>query len=101
MKIKEIVLRINHFAFSWYYRSCGNHFKQWTFRRSVKILSQNYNHQQHLLKDSENQKRELIKANDRLRKELFNIKINQCANMQEVGTVVKIFKGNINSVSDN
>ena len=36
----------NLFIFGWYYKRCGDHFRQWNFRKSIKILIQNYEHGQ-------------------------------------------------------
>lgn len=42
--MENILLKINKFLFSWYYKRVPDHFRKWTFIKSVKILIQNYEH---------------------------------------------------------
>lgn len=44
-----MLLKLNHFLFRWYYQRVPEHFRQWTFFQSVKLLISNYSHQQTLL----------------------------------------------------
>lgn len=42
--MKHLKLKIHHWLFKWYYRKCGDHFKERTFRASVLNLIDNYEH---------------------------------------------------------
>ena len=78
------ILKINHFLFNWYYKKCGDHFKQWTFFKSVKLLIQNYEHQTLLYNNGQEHIAALIVDNNKMRKELFDIKMNQIASDDQI-----------------
>lgn len=75
--MKKLVLKLNHSIFKWYYKRCGDHFRQWTFFKSVKLLISNFEHLQLLLKNAEAHNRNLTRDTDQLRKELFQNKMQQ------------------------
>lgn len=73
--IKLSILKINKFLFKWYYGSAPEHFHQWRFRKSVKLLIQNYEHTQLLLKNAKEIEALAMKDADNLRVELQNLRI--------------------------
>jgi hypothetical protein len=68
LKIAEgLVLRINHLIFWWYYRKVDNHFKQYTFFKSVSLLRQHWEHDQFVIKGQNELIRKAINENSNLR----------------------------------
>jgi len=77
----KIRMKLNHIVFWWYYKRCGEHFRQYPFFKSVKVLISNYVHMRdsELPLERESQRIYAIEAN-KLRKELQQIKLNDAAN---------------------
>ncbi len=73
------VLKLNHLIFWWYYKRCGEHFQQWTFIKSVKLLISNYEHDKLFSKNAHNSLMSAIKEIDELRSENSNLRIQQIA----------------------
>ena len=84
-------LKINHFMFRWYYKRVPEHFRQWTFMKSIKLLIQNYEHDKLLLKNTKEIEVLAIKDADKLRKELENIRMSILAKGIEIEHFNKIF----------
>ncbi len=82
--MKNILLKINHFVFFWYYKRCGEHFKQWTFLKSVKLLIQNYEHTQLLFRNAEKIESFAIKEADKERKLRLDLEMKLLANDNQI-----------------
>lgn len=91
MEKNKYLLKLNHWLFSWYYKRVGDHFHDWTFIKSVKILISNYEHRDLLFRNELEHNRYLIKECDRLRSELSNIKIQQIATDGQIRSVNDMF----------
>lgn len=59
----------------WYYKRVPEHFRQWRFRKSVKLLIQNYEHNELLYKNALKIEALAMKDADNLRKELQNLRM--------------------------
>lgn len=44
------VLKLNHLVFWWYYKRVPNFFHQWTILKSIRLLKDNYEHSQFIIK---------------------------------------------------
>ena len=97
----KFLLKTNHFIFKWYYKRCGDHFRQWTFLKSVKLLIQNYQHMKLLMKNEEEHNRNLTKDNDSLRKQLFDMNMKQIANNGQIKWANETLGMNIHDNSEN
>ena len=91
----------NIFIFGWYYKRCGDHFRRWNFKKSVKLLIQNYEHGQLLLKNEETHNRNLTRDNDKMRKELSDIKIKMIATNGQIDWANEALGMNIKKDSEN
>jgi hypothetical protein len=91
----------NIFIFGFYYKRCGDHFRQWNFIKSVKLLIQNYEHGQLLLNNEETHNRNLTRDNDELRKELFDIKIKMIVTDEQIDLANKMLGVDIKKDSQN
>lgn len=74
------ILKLNYWLFSWYYKKVPEHFKSWTFIKSVKLLIQNYEHKNILFQNELKHNQALINTNDKLRKDITQLRIKQVAN---------------------
>jgi len=99
--MKKLILKINHSIFNWYYKRCGDHFKQYTFFKSVKLVIDNYEHLKLLMKNEVKHNRNLTRDNDEMRKELFDIKIKQIAGEDQVDWMNSTFGMGINKANEN
>lgn len=75
----RVRLKLNHWYYAWYYDYAPVFFHKWTYRTSVKLLIENYNHDKLLTKNDKEHLKDLIKVNNELRKELSDIRIKQVA----------------------
>ena len=89
--MNNFLLKVNHIVFHWYYSRCGEHFKQWTFLKSVKLLIQNYNHTQLLLRNAEKIESFAIKEADKERKMRLQLEMQLMADDSLIGSVNRIF----------
>lgn len=99
--MKKLLLNINYLIFSWYYKIVPDHFKHWTFIKSVKILIQNYEHRNLLFKNEQDHNKALIIDNDKLRIELSQFRISQLASSKQIKDLNKMFGTNHNTPEDN
>ena len=72
-------LKLNHLIFWWYYRKVDNHFKQYTFFKSVSLLRQHWEHDQFVIKGQNELIRNAIQEERRLNNENSNLRIQQIA----------------------
>jgi len=101
MKKTLLILKLNHFIFSWYYKRCGDHFKQYHFLKSIKLLIDNYEHLNLLYKNEQIHNRNLTRDNDIMRNELFQIRIKQVASPNQIDSINKMFGTNIHKNNEN
>lgn len=99
--MKNVVLKINHILFSWYYSRCGDHFRQYTFIKSVKLLIEHWKHDFSLIENEKSHNQNLTKDNDALRSELNNLKIKMVANDKQIDFLNEKFGTNYSKRSDN
>ena len=83
-KVKKIILKINYLIFWWYYKKCGEHFRQYTFFRSIKLLIENYYHLKMMYDGRLQSIQDLGKENTKLRNNLSNMKIQLIANDTQI-----------------
>jgi len=74
-----LALRINHFLFWWYYNKVDDHFKQYTFFKSISLLRQNYDHLKTMYDGNNQLLSNCIKRNTELEHQLSNARIAQIA----------------------
>ena len=99
--MKKLKLKINHILFHWYYNRCGDHFRQYTFFKSVKLLIDNYKHNFLLIENEQTHNQNLTKDNDRLRSELNSLKMKMVANDKQIDFMNEKFGTNYSNKSDN
>lgn len=89
--MKTILLKLNYLLFPWYYNRVSEHFKQWTFIRSVDLLRQNYEHDKILIENSYKNNKALIEECYRLRKENASLRMNQVATPDQISNLNRMF----------
>ena len=99
--MRKLILKLNHILFWWYYRKVTDHFKGYTFFKSVSLLWQHYD-----LSEFENgQLHDLIKSghqeNEKLRKENSQLRISQIATDGQIRWANETFGINWNPPTDN
>jgi len=95
------MLRINHFFFHWYYKRVSEHFWQWTFIKSVKMLIQHYNHEQFCHNGAKELYKSCYKLNQKLEHEIHTIRMQQLADDSTIKDLNKIFGTDINTKDNN
>lgn len=99
--MSKYILMFNHIIFWWYYNRVNDHFKQWTFFKSVKLLIQNYDHLRLMHKGTCKSLRHSLEEADSLRKELSDIKIKMIASDDQIRSINKSFGANWTPATDN
>lgn len=101
LKAEGLVLKINHLIFWWYYRKVDNHFKQYTFFKSVSLLRQHWEHDQFVIKGQNELIRNAIQEESRLNKENSQLRIQQIATDGQIRWANKNFGTNWTPQTDN
>lgn len=99
--MKDIILKLNYFLFSWYYSRVPDHFKQWTFLKSVKLLIQNYKHDQLILSIEMKASSSATKEASEARKELANLKMQMLANSGQINKLNNMFGTDFTTPEEN
>ena len=99
--MEKLILKINHFVFSWYYKRCGDFFKQWTFIKSVKLLIQNYEHNKELLGAAKKTESFAIQEANRERKLRLDLEMKLIASDEEIYWANKIFATDFKKSNEN
>lgn len=86
-----MILKLNHILFWWYYRQVSDHFKGYTFFKSVSLLWQHYEHAEFVIKGNNKTISTAIKENDELRKENSQLRISQIATDGQIRWANKAF----------
>ena len=89
--MKNIILKLNHILFWWYYKQVDDHFKGYTFFKSVSLLRQHYEHAEFIIKGNNQTIRTAIKENDELRRENSQLRISQIATDGQIRWANKTF----------
>lgn len=101
MRTKKLLLWVNHLFFWWYYRRVSDHFRQWTFFYSVKMLIQNYDSEIFRNKGTNEVLRGSMAENDRIRKELHSLKMQQIAEPGTIEILNRTFGTDFTQPTDN
>ncbi len=101
MRTKTLVLRFNHLLFWWYYKRVSEHFRQWTFFYSVKMLIQNYESELLRMKGTNEVLRGSMAENDKIRKEFHNLKMQQVASPGMMDILNRSFGMDYKNPNDN
>ena len=88
----KLLLKINHILFWWYYQKVSDHFKGYTFFKSVSLLRQHYEHAEFIIKGNNAVIRTAIEENDNLRKENSQLRISQIATDGQIRWANKTFR---------
>ena len=99
--MEKLELKLHHLWYSWYYKKVPVFFRKWTFRKSVDLLRQNYEHSQFENDQKDKLIHEAIKSEQKLRDELASIKIKLVAGNDAVKWSNEKFGTNFNDASDN
>src|SRR5688572_30833424 len=87
----KILLKINHILFWWYYRKVSDHFKSYTFFKSISLLRQHYEHAEFMIKGKNDVIKTASKEIDELRKENSQLRISQIATDGQIRWANKTF----------
>jgi len=99
--MKKLILKVNHLVFAWYYNRCGDHFKQWTFFKSVKLLIQNYYHCDEWRRSSDKLLGEVIRENTQLHDKITRIELKALIDESQVDFINSSFGLNLPKASEN
>lgn len=100
-KSDSLILKLNHLIFWWYYIKQSEHFRGYTFFKSVSLLRQNYEWLADVHKESVKEKLALIMECDRLRSELNNYRMGQAAKPEQITQLNKMFGTKFTKPTDN
>lgn len=73
MSKKELLLKINHILFWWYYKRVPEHFHSWTLLKSITILKDNYEHSEFRNKQAQEVINSAIKTEEQMTREISNL----------------------------
>ena len=99
--MNEFTLRINYLLFPWFYKNVDDHFKQWTFFKSVKLLIQNYRHCRFREKQNEDLISRAIKREDQLNSEISRMRMMQIATGDQIESLNSMFGTDFKKPTDN
>lgn len=99
--MKTVILKINHIVFWWYYRKVSDHFKGYTFFKSVDLLRQHYEHAEFVIAGNNKVIRTAIHENDELRKQNSQLRISQIATDGQIRWANKVFGTDWNPPTNN
>lgn len=69
------VLKLNHLVFWWYYKRVPNFFHQWTILKSIRLLKDNYEHSQFIIKGNEKVISNASKRERQMRTKISNLEL--------------------------
>lgn len=81
--MKKIILKINHVLFWWYYNRVSEHFRQWTFFKSVRLLIDNYEHALYREKGLNEVVDKAIKIEEEMKSEISTLRLRAMGVSQE------------------
>ena len=97
----QIILKLNHFIFAWYYNQVPEHFRSWTFFKSIDLLIQNYNHQK-WCKDRQGEFISRVQREYESQvKELNDLKMRNIATESQINWANRTFGTDFTKPSDN
>ena len=73
--VRSAVLKLNHLVFWWYYKRVPNFFHQWTILKSIRLLKDNYEHSQLIIKGNEEVISNAIKRERQMRTKISNLEL--------------------------
>ena len=97
----KTILKINYILFSWYYKRVSDHYHQWTFIKSVKILISNYKHQEYCLKSKDELIGRMIEISRARDAELHDLRIQQIATPAQIRWANKTMGTKFTESNDN
>lgn len=83
--MNKALLKLNRILFWWYYKRCGDHFKQWTFFKSVKLLIENYEHLNLMYENEKESSSSFALESSKHRQALFELKMKMIATDEQIG----------------
>ncbi|BFP39520.1 hypothetical protein FGF1_03650 [Flavobacteriaceae bacterium GF1] len=99
--MKRLKLKIHHIVFKWYYKKSSDHFKERTFKKSVKNLIDNYEHAIFREKGLEEVIRNASKREQEMRTKISNLELKLRGVPQHViDPLNKMFGTDLKGVSD-
>lgn len=97
----NIILKLNHILFNWYYKRVDEHFKGYTFFKSVKLLNEHYKHAEFVMDGQNKLIRSAIEEERRLINENSQLRINQIATDGQIRWANKAFGTKWNPPTNN
>ena len=82
--MKHWLLKLNHWLFAWYYKRAGEHFKQWTLIKSVKLMIEHWQFEKEMHEGTKQLYKNCYKRNEELEKEVRNLKMQRIANDDQI-----------------
>lgn len=96
----QIILKINHILFWWYYKRVPKFFHQWSMLKSIRILKQNYESALFREKGLNEVISSAIKIEDEMREEISSLKLKLMGISQsDVDSINAIFGTNLKGKS--
>ena len=69
------VLKLNHLVFWWYYKRVPNFYHQWTILKSIRLLKDNYEHQEFVIKGKSEVISGAIKREREMQSKISNLEL--------------------------
>ena len=73
--VYSVVLKLNHLVFWWYYNRVPKFFHQWTILKSIRLLKDNYEHSQFIIKGNEEVISNASKRERQMRTKISNLEL--------------------------
>lgn len=98
--IQNILLKLNHIVFWWYYKRVPKFFHQWTILKSIRLLKENYEHALFHIKGLNEVINGSIKRESEMKNEISNMKLTIMGITQDkIDPINKIFGTNLKGKS--
>ena len=82
--MEKIILKCNHVLFWWYYKRVPEFFHKWTILKSVKLLVDNYEHQEVIIKGNDKVISSAIKTEREMIRKISNLELKLMGVSQKI-----------------
>ncbi|TSE05234.1 hypothetical protein [Aquimarina algiphila] len=96
----NVILKLNKIVFWWYYKRVPKFFHKWTILKSIRLLVDNYEHQEFVIKGNREVISNAIKTERDMQKQIFNLKMKlQGVSQEKIDPLNKMFGTDLKGIS--